>query len=235
MSIAVAVTGTDTGVGKTMVACAIAAAGVARGARVRVFKPVETGVEDPHGARDANLLRAAAQSDQSSEEISAFIFRDPVAPMAAAQIAGITIDLAAMDRAFDAARADADLTVVEGAGGLLVPVTRTESFASLFRRWHLPIVIVAPNRLGVLNHVLLTVRAAQTEDLAVAAVVLHDRPPGEWDPSMTTNSAILAELLPLVPITRFPWVASVDDHAALAQAARDCGLGLMDRPAKPSF
>jgi dethiobiotin synthetase len=231
MTRGIAVTGTDTGVGKTVVACAIAAERAAGGARVRVFKPVETGVADPHAARDAHRLRDAARSDQSLEQISAFVFRDPVAPMVAAGATGLAIDLDALDRAFAKAWQDGEFVVVEGAGGLLVPVTRTVSFASLFGRWHLPIVIVAANRLGVINHVRLTARAADGEGLATLAVVLHDRPASEWDPSTDSNTTILSDLLPSVPILRFPWIDSVVDTAALADAARISGLvRLLDAP-----
>src|SRR5437868_3078846 len=120
MTIAIAVTGTDTEVGKTVTACAIAAEAADR-VTVRVFKPVETGIADPHADCDAVRLRDAARSNQAIDEIAPFRFREAVAPIVASRAAGIAIDILRLDRAFEAACSGADLLVVESAGGLLVP------------------------------------------------------------------------------------------------------------------
>jgi dethiobiotin synthetase len=224
MTRAIAVTATDTGVGKTTVSCAIAAAAAERGMRVRVLKPIETGIADPHGDCDAERLRKAARSTQRIGQASVWSFRAPASPMYAARMAGMAVDVGLLDAAFEAVCRDADFVVVEGAGGLLVPLTATESFATLFKRWGLPTLIVAPDRLGVVNHVRLTCQAAGAEKLPITAIVLHDVAPDRRDATSAANGEIIRELLPSVPLVHFPWVASDRDYSNLAAVARDSGL-----------
>jgi dethiobiotin synthetase len=223
----IAVTGTDTGVGKTVIACGICAAAAARGMRVRVLKPIETGVERGSRNTDAARLIAAAGSPQSVDDACPVTFPGPLAPLAAARAAQTAIDIGVLDAALERAWADADFVVVEGAGGLLVPITRDESFATLFARWALPLVIVAANRLGVINHALLTVAAARAAGAEPIALVLHDCSPRLADPSAESNGQILRDLLPGLAVIRFPWQQSSDDLSALAATVRATGLGAL--------
>jgi dethiobiotin synthetase len=218
---AIAITGTSTGVGKTTVACALAASAADRGVRVHVLKPIETGVAAFPPADDAARLKEGSRSDQSIEAIAPYRLAVPLAPLAAARIAGTAIDLAVLDAAFETAKAGADLLIVEGAGGLLVPITREESFASLFARWRLPVVIVAANRLGVINHALLTVRAAEAAGLSIAGIAINEIPPAERDASSASNALILSELLPRIPMWHFPWMAPpIDEPRAIGAVRR---------------
>ncbi|HKS07578.1 MAG TPA: dethiobiotin synthase [Gemmatimonadaceae bacterium] len=222
--IAIGVTGTDTGVGKTVVSCAIAASFAQHGGRVGVMKPIETGVTTTDGDRDGLRLAKAALSQDDMKVVTPYTFPHPVAPLVAARRAKTEIDLGRLDGAFRAASKNRDVVIVEGAGGLLVPITPTEAFDSLFVRWKLGVVIVAANRLGVLNHAQLTTRAALASGLRIRAVVLNDVGDAAGDASVSSNEVMLRELLGTVRILRFPWVPPPCDHEALAVAAERSGL-----------
>jgi dethiobiotin synthetase len=150
-----------------------------------------------------------------------------LAPLVAAQRAGVTVSLDVLNQARAALEADADVFLVEGAGGLLVPITVTYSFLDLFRHWQCELLVVAGNRLGVLNHVLLTVRAAATAGIPVRAIVLTSLSPRDATVGEATNFDALAQLVPDIPLFRFPWVDRVDDLDALAAAAAGGGLEVL--------
>ncbi len=158
------VTGTDTGVGKTVIASALVALLRARGLRVAAMKPIETGVV-PGAPSDAARLRTAAGGEDPPGDVCPISYAEPLAPLVAATRAGRPVDLSVLDAAFARLAAGRDAIIVEGAGGLRVPLTQQVSFAELFARWRLGVVIVAANRLGAINHVLLTVDAARAAQL----------------------------------------------------------------------
>jgi len=193
------VTGTDTGVGKTVIATALVGLLRGQGLRVAAMKPVETGVV-PGVPSDAERLRAAAGDVDPLRDVCPVTFAEPLAPLVAAQRARRVVDLDALEIAFARLTRDRDAIVVEGAGGLLVPLTAQLSYADLFARWRLDVVIVAENRLGALNHTLLTVSAARSAGLRVRGVVLNSTGAREHDLAMETNLASLRELLPHVPV-----------------------------------
>jgi len=188
------------------------------------MKPVETGVHPDSKERDAYLLARAAASSDSPKVICPFTFPDPLAPLAAARRVGVTLDMTRLDDALSAVTHDSDLVIVEGAGGLLVPVTAEEAFDSLFSRWGLKLVVVAANRLGVINHVRLTMQAAKAASLDVAAVVLNETSAFPADPSAQDNLSLLRELLPATPVISFPWMQDASDLDGLAAAADRAGL-----------
>ena len=169
------VTGTGTEVGKTMVAAAIARTGVAADERVAVFKPAVSGLDEP-GEPDHVLLRRAAGSGQSDDEIAPHRFRLPVSPHLAAQIAGVEIDPAALVAGAEKAGREADLVICEGVGGFLVPLTRKYLVRDFARELGLPVVIAAAPGLGTINHTLLTLEAVRAAGLEAAAVVLTPWP-----------------------------------------------------------
>jgi dethiobiotin synthetase len=175
------VTGTDTDVGKTHVACALAGLALSRGHRVFAFKPIETGcVANPareYVGADQERLAVAAGDWQRGPLRGAYRFALPAAPLVAAAAAQSTIDLALIERT---ARAGAEqgraaLTIVEGAGGWRVPITLDADMGSLARRLGLPVLVVARARLGTINHTLLTIEAVLQDGLPLAAVVLSQR------------------------------------------------------------
>ena len=161
------VTATDTGVGKTWVACALARAAARRGLRVAVMKPCETGDGD-----DGERLLAAAGRTIDPALARPYRFHLPASPEVAARAEGAAVDVARIEAAFARLTRDADFTIVEGAGGLLVPVAPGVLMADLAARLGLPLLVVARAALGTVNHTLLTLEAARARQLGVAGVVL---------------------------------------------------------------
>jgi dethiobiotin synthetase len=172
------VSGTDTGVGKSVVAAALCAALAARGERVAAFKPVVTGLDDPPGEwpPDHELLAGAANAGQSPEEVAPLRFGPPASPHLAAELAGVRIEPAELLAAARAASEHADLLVAEGVGGLMVPITPGYLVRDLAVDLGLPLVIAARPGLGTINHSLLTIEAARAAGLTVKAVVLTPWP-----------------------------------------------------------
>lgn len=175
------VTGTDTGVGKTLVACALAAWCREEGADVGVMKPVATGGRfrrEGNAGRwvspDAVRLRRAAGSRDPFALINPVCYREPVAPWTAARWARRPIRLDAVRRAFERLRDRHEVMMVEGVGGLLVPLGARLTVADLAARVRLPLLIVARAGLGTLNHALLTLAAARGAGLRVCGIVLNE-------------------------------------------------------------
>jgi dethiobiotin synthetase len=171
------VTGTGTGVGKTVLAAAIVAALRARAVSVRALKPVISGLDEPASPEwphDHELL--ARISGCSPDEVAFAAYGPPVSPHLAAELSGHPIDPAALLRAIRAAGARADALVVEGVGGLLVPLTDDYSVRDLAADVGLPLVIASSPSLGTINHTLLSIEAARARGLAIAGVVLTPWP-----------------------------------------------------------
>lgn len=189
------VTGTGTGVGKTVVAASIVAALAAGGERVAAFKPAVSGLDEAtdEWPPDHELL-AAATGWQSAGSVSPHLFGPPVSPHLAAELAGVTLD--PFDLAEHARRlaADADVMVCEGVGGLLVPLTSSFSVLDLAEVLRLPVVVVAHPGLGTISDTRLTVDRVRDAGLHVAAVVLNPWPeePGQVERS---NRTTLEDLL----------------------------------------
>jgi dethiobiotin synthetase len=213
------VTGTDTGVGKTRVACGLARALRERGHDVGVMKPAETGV--PEGAElgpDGLALRVAARSDDPPERVSPYRFPLAASPLAAARAAGASIELGPVGAAFKALAARHDVLVVEGAGGWAVPFGAETDTAHVAALLGLPVLVVARRGLGTVNHARLTVDAVRAAGLAVAAVVLNG-PDDPADPSVAGNGALIAERTGVWVFEGLPWDAPEAEAAACAALA----------------
>ncbi|HEX4463441.1 MAG TPA: dethiobiotin synthase [Solirubrobacterales bacterium] len=169
------VTGTSTEVGKTVVAAVLANDLRRQSASVAVFKPAVTGLDEP-GETDHALLRRAAGSGQSDDEIAPYRYGPPASPHLAAAQAGEEIDPERLRGAAGDAAAGADRLVAEGVGGLLVPLAPAYLIRDFAVDLALPLIIAASPGLGTINHALLTIEAARAAGLAVAAVVLTPWP-----------------------------------------------------------
>lgn len=167
------VTGTDTGVGKTIVAASIAATLAAHGERVCAFKPVVTGLDDP-GPWDHCVLAGAARVEP--ESVAPYLYEPPVSPHLAAALANEEIDFDALLGFARSRAAEASVIVAEGVGGLLVPLTPDHTVRDLAVALELPLVIAARPGLGTISHTLLTLEAARSAGLSVAGVVLTPWP-----------------------------------------------------------
>ena len=172
------VTGTDTEVGKTTVSVAILNAMTQRGWKCAAMKPAESGCPQKQGKlvpMDANLLRVAGGSWQPVEEICIYSYEDPVAPGVAAYHQGEDISFSRISRklASVVTREQPDLLVIEGAGGILVPLTPNKTIADLAEHLGFPILIVAHGHLGTINHTLLTVEVLRKRGLSMIGVILN--------------------------------------------------------------
>jgi dethiobiotin synthetase len=206
------VTGTDTGVGKTVVSCAITAALTRRGYRLAVLKPCETGDGD-----DAQRLIAATARPLPLHRVSPYRFALPASPELAAQAAATPIDLARIHDGYQELAVDADLALVEGAGGLLVPIGNGRTIADLASLLGLPLLLVARPSLGTINHTLLTLEAARRRGLAVLGVVFS-RSTDTQGPDEPSNPATIARY---GEVSVFGTLPRLDDlsTSALADAA----------------
>jgi dethiobiotin synthetase len=189
------VTGTDTGVGKTLVACALARGLRSRGVDVGVMKPVETGVGSS-GPADARALREAAGVDEALELVCPQAFSLAAAPCVAAAAEGRRVDRRAIDAAYDALRSRHEFMLVEGAGGLLVPIAEGFSMADLALGLGLPLLVVARAALGTINHTLLTLEAAEQRGLRLAGVVISHAGGALSDADVRNLAALRAALGP---------------------------------------
>jgi dethiobiotin synthetase len=197
------VTGTGTEVGKTVVAAAIARTLAADGERVAVYKPAMSGLE-AGGESDAALLRRAAASAQSEEEIAPYRYDPPVSPHLGAALAGETIEPSRLVRLARAAAREADQLVCEGVGGLLVPLTLGYLIRDLARELELPLVIAASPSLGTINHTLLTIEGARAVGLEPELVVLTPWPARPTAVERSNRNAI--QRLAGVPTETLPWL-----------------------------
>ncbi len=227
---AVFVTGTDTGVGKTVVSALLATAAAARGAQSGYLKPVQTGVLPRSEARDPShplpgleryyasapdeaFVRAtAAAGGYTVATRTTYTFALPASPELAARHEGTEVDLAKIAADFEALQAACDYVVVEGAGGLLVPLTGEATMADLASRLGLPLVIVARPSLGTLNHTLLTVEAAHRRGLSVLGIAIG-RMPSEPDVVTADNLETLRSLTGLEVLLSVPDNPSIDVEA----------------------
>lgn len=214
------ITGTDTGVGKTFVACGLAAWLKDAGYRVGVMKPAETGCAGREGGlvpRDAVALKEASGCELPLEKICPYALPEPLAPSAAAERQGIQIDIERLIDLYAEIRATHDAVIVEGAGGLLVPILPSYTYAELASVLKLPIIVVAANRLGVINHLLLTLEHAACRSLRVLGYVLNRTEP---EPSVATetNREVLAPLTAIPCLGELPYL---DNLAARRDSLRE--------------
>jgi len=198
------ITGTDTGVGKTVVTAALAAWCNRQGLSAGVLKPIETGVTDGVPS-DGRFHRHAADLSESLDEIVPVQYEEPLAPSVAAERAERPVPLPDADRAFQRQSDEHDLLFVEGAGGLLVPVNEQKTMADLAAAWRLPILVVARPSLGTLNHTALTVEVARRRGLDVAGIVISGYPE-DPDVAERTNPAELERLTDTTVLGKLPHI-----------------------------
>lgn len=207
------ITGTDTGVGKTLVGCGLAAALTAQDKTVGVLKPVETGCAMRDGGlypEDAARLAAFAHTTLPLDHICPYRFAPPVAPSVAAELGGTTIEPQRITAACAQITKQHDFTIVEGAGGLLVPLVSRYTFADLARDLRVPLLVVVGSKLGALNHTLLTLRCAQALSLRVTGYILN-HPTAASDLATQTNTQALARLTDVPCLGILPFLSLSGD------------------------
>jgi len=209
----VLVTGTDTGVGKTVIAASLVSALRARGVRALGFKPAETGT-NANAPTDSELL-ARASGERVALASPLLQLSEPLAPAVAADRAGTVLNPEDVESRIAQLRKAGYTLVIEGAGGVMVPVTWNYTVLDLAERCDLDAIVVARPGLGTLNHVALTVLMLQSRHIAVRGIVLNGRG-ATPDLAEATNPSTLAKMLPGLRIVETPRQSGGDVIAALA-------------------
>jgi len=210
------VTATDTEVGKTFVAAGLAKGLKDLGLDVGVMKPVASGgrrTKDGLVSDDALELAKAAQATDEPTLVNPVCLEAPLAPLVAARLEGSRVDLGAVWQAYETLAGRHDFLVVEGVGGLLVPIDEGATVLDLIAMLRLPALVVARPGLGTINHTLLTVRYAREHGVDVIGLVINVAEPVETGQAVETNPGVLEEWARAPVLAHFPHAAGLDAHA----------------------
>jgi dethiobiotin synthetase len=214
------VTGTDTGVGKTIITAALIKAAHILGFKACGMKPVETGckrVENRKGNNslipsDGTFLREITGAGESIDLITPIRFENPLAPLPASEIEDKPIDLDKIKTAYKELSDRYDVIIVEGIGGLLVPITENYFVLDLAKDFGLPIIVVSKPGLGTINHTMLTVNCAIKEGLVVAGIIINYSRTSEGTLAENTNPEIIRRLSPVPVIGIFPYLKDLESR-----------------------
>jgi dethiobiotin synthetase len=226
MASGIFITGTDTGVGKTFFACGLASLLKHSGYRVGVVKPAETGCIERDGKlipQDAVYLKEASGCAEPLEKICPYRFPEPLAPSIAAERAGVKIDVDHLLAVYNDIGSRHDVTLVEGAGGLMVPLLPSYTYADLAGVLRLPVIVVAANKLGAINHLLLTLEHASCKGLKVWGYVLN-RVSKEDSLAADTNREVLSGLTGVQCLGELPFVETAEETFPLDVFEREFDL-----------
>jgi dethiobiotin synthetase len=191
------ITATDTGVGKTLVAGAIAKILSQKGKKVGVFKPVATGCKKTKQglvSEDAEFLAHCADSKFALDIINPITFEIPAAPFACEKTENKKVTLKKIAAAYKQICSKTDFVIVEGIGGIRVPITKDTDVLGLAKSFNLPVIIVAKSKLGTINHTLLTIDAARQSGLSLAGVIINGYDEKTKDLAEKTNAEIIKKL-----------------------------------------
>jgi dethiobiotin synthetase len=215
------ITGTDTGVGKTIVAGAVIKALMFLGFRTGVMKPIESGCGHEGGLLipfDGMFLKQTAHIDEHITLVTPCCFESPLAPMSASERDMTEIDIEEIRRSFSSLSGKYGMMVVEGIGGLMVPIKENYYVVDIARELGLPLLVVAKPGLGTVNHTILTVKCALHEGLDVAGVIINYSRPPDGSLAEKTNPKLLGQICPAPIIGTFPYLKNLDEDE-IAKAA----------------
>jgi len=233
------ITGTDTGVGKTVIAGALLLVIRSLGISVCGMKPIETGCMKSENVvqkaesrvkdtllipADGMFLKEIADMDDSIDVITPIRFEKPLAPFPASEIEGIPVDIDKIKKAFKDLLKKYDLVVVEGIGGLLVPIKRDYFVLDLAKDFELPIIIVSRPGIGTINHTLLTVNYAMKEGLNVAGIIINYSRPPEKTLAEETNPKVIRQISPVPIIGIFPYLEDLGRSTIERAAVKNLNL-----------
>jgi len=224
------ITGTDTGVGKTLLAGAIVERLRTQGRSVGVFKPIATGCRrerEGFVSDDAEFLAQCAESEGPLSEINPVRYQEPLAPWVATERSGCEINWEDMQRAYaDLAQTHQGM-IVEGIGGVMVPLMRDYFVLDLMVDMNLPVIIVARSTLGTLNHTLLTVNQCRQRGLSIRGIVINGYRAETADIAQETNTRVLAELSGAPVLTVMPYEKSTCVERGLLGEEVSAAVGLV--------
>ena len=214
------ITGTDTGVGKTIISAALIKAAHMLGLKACGMKPIETGCKQRENRKgndslippDGTFLREITGTDESIDLITPVRFENPLAPLPASEIEDKPIDLDKIKTAFRELSSRYDVIIVEGIGGLLVPIKREYFVIDLAKYFGFPIIVVSKPGLGTINHTMLTVNYAIKEGLDVAGIIINYTRPPEKTLAENTNPEIIKRLSPVPVIGTFPYLKDLESR-----------------------
>ena len=209
------ITGTDTGVGKTIVAAGIASVLRQSGINIGVMKPLASG-----DRRDAILLRQAAATSDALDLINPIFFSQPLAPSMAAQIDGREVGWEAIRQGFELLSEIHPFLIVEGVGGIAVPLSSDYQVIDMIKQFQLPLLIVAHSHLGTINHTTLTVAYAKQHGVTPMGIILNTRQPVTDDPSLLSNPAEIYRLTKIPILGTLPFDSRCQQTAPSAAFLR---------------
>lgn len=219
------ITGTDTGVGKTVVSAAIIRLLRSIGIAAAAMKPVETGCKSEGGSllpEDAIFLKRIAGMDEAADIVAPYRYKSPLAPLAAAETDATPLpDLDVIKKLFEYLSGKYEAVVVEGAGGLMVPLTERYYMLDLAAELGLPLIVVSRPGLGMINHSLLTIKCALNAGLDVGGLVINYSSLPENSLAEKTNPELVQRLSPVPLMGIFPYLAEINEEAIDA-AVQNC-------------
>jgi dethiobiotin synthetase len=231
------ITGTDTGVGKTIITAAFVKVAQHLGFTAVGMKPIETGCRKAADSRqhtaygndslipsDGQFLREISGTDESLDLITPVRFETPLAPMPASEIEGKAVNMEKITYAFRTLTQKYDVLIIEGVGGIMVPITKGYSVLDMAKVFDLPVVVIARPGLGTINHTLLTVYFALKEGLMVAGVIINYAQPPEGTIAERTNPSALEKICPVPVLGIFPYLQNVSSTAIAEAALRNLDL-----------
>jgi dethiobiotin synthetase len=216
------ITGTDTNVGKTVVTACLANLFINRRENVGVMKPIETGV-DPESSSpdnsDAKFLIEATGVQDALEDVSPYRLKTPVSPYQAARVEEKELYPEKILERFRALQSKHSMMLVEGIGGLLVPITRSYNVSDLALQMNLPLIIVSRIQTGILNHTLLTINAARQHGLKVAGVILNPVHKGKLDTIEEDQGSLIEELSDTPILGTCPYIHNISNGGIIQNLA----------------
>jgi dethiobiotin synthetase len=221
------ITGTDTGVGKTLIAGALIRGLAMLGIKAGGMKPVETGCGregDVLIPYDGMYLKQIAHMQEPITLVTPCCFEHPLAPLAASEIEKTAVSRTDIRKAFHRLSRHYDAIVVEGIGGLLVPIKKDSFVIDLAEEFGLPLIVVAKPGLGTINHIMLTVQYARKSGLDVAGVIINYAQPPENSLAEETNPELLSQVCPVPIIGVFPYLKSTEENAIEGAVVKNLNL-----------
>jgi len=226
------ITGTDTGIGKTVMAGAVIKVIQSFGLKACAMKPIESGCGKEGNVLipyDGTFLKQAAHMNEPIRQVTPYCFESQLSPLAASEIEGRKISIDEIKKAYYKLYKSYEAIVVEGVGGLMVPIKKDYYILDLVREFSLPLLIITKPGLGTINHTMLTVNYALEAGLEVAGLIINYSRPPENSLAEKTNPAILKEICPVPVIGTFPFLKSMGEDVLEKTAMRNFDLEVLKK------